>query len=84
MRYAHKIKNTELIEQCLDHLTLLPLEPPFIIEIVNILKYYTYIYKPDLLHRIIMDTVANFTVFRGHLLDILFYINLIYYDLPTY
>lgn len=68
-----------MIECCLDHLTLLPLEPPFIIALVNILKYYTGIYRSELIERILKDTAVHFNIFFHHHIDILYYINAVCY-----
>jgi hypothetical protein len=82
LRLAHKVRAPEVIERCLSHLTLLPLEPPFVIALVNILKYYTGIFRPELIERLLKDTTSNFATFTHHHIDILYYVNAVCYDLP--
>jgi hypothetical protein len=66
-----------VIELCLEHLTTLPLEPPYVIALVNILKYYTWFYRVEVVDRIIKDTVSHFAIFRSYHLDILYYVNIV-------
>jgi hypothetical protein len=52
-----------------------PLEPSFLLLLVNILKEHTDIFRPEVIDRILKDTASHFHTFKHRYIDILYYIN---------